>query len=99
MNSNRLYRFAAGLIALAMLLGACAQPTAAPAATTVPPTQAPANTQAPADTAVPATSAPAGPGACPAITMKDMQGVAPGAYPEQYELAEFEQLANCKLTL
>ena len=27
--------------------------------------------------------------ACPAITMADMQGVSPGAFPQQYELAEF----------
>src|SRR4051794_23122639 len=109
MDSKRLYKFAAGLIALTMLLGACAQPTAAPAATSAPATQAPANTQAPADTQAPAnTAAPAdtavpatatGGGACPAITVKDMQGVAPGAFPEQYELSEFEAAANCKLTL
>ena len=28
-----------------------------------------------------------------------MQGVAPGAFPEQYELSEFEAAANCKLAL
>ena len=35
---------------------------------------------------------------CPAITVADMQGVAPGAYPEQYNLSEFEKAANCKMT-
>lgn len=40
----------------------------------------------------------AGAGGCPAITLKDMQGVPPGAYPQQYELAEFERLANCEMT-
>ena len=35
---------------------------------------------------------------CPAVTVKDMKGVPPGNYPQQYELAEFEKLANCKLT-
>mgnify|MGYP000326940196 CR=1 FL=1 len=27
---------------------------------------------------------------CPAITVADMGGVAAGAYPQQYDLAEFE---------
>ncbi len=35
---------------------------------------------------------------CPAITLADMQGVPAGKYPQQYELKEFEKLANCKLT-
>jgi peptide/nickel transport system substrate-binding protein len=35
---------------------------------------------------------------CPAITVADMGGVAAGAYPQQYELAEFEAAAGCKLT-
>ena len=35
--------------------------------------------------------------ACPAITMADMMGVAEGAFPQQYELAEFEAAANCTL--
>ncbi len=103
MDSKRLHKFAMGLTALALLLGACAQPTAAPA--TSPPaasqapadTQAPANTAAPADTAVPATTAPTG-SACPASTVADMKGVTAGAYPQQYELAEYEGLANCELT-
>lgn len=34
---------------------------------------------------------------CPAITLTDMQGVAAGAFPQQYELAEFEAAANCTL--
>jgi len=34
---------------------------------------------------------------CPAITMADMQGVAPGAFPQQYELAEFEAAAGCTM--
>jgi peptide/nickel transport system substrate-binding protein len=64
------------------------------------PTQAPADTAAPAATQPPAaTQAPAGPVACPASTVADMGSVAPGAYPQQYELAEFESLANCEMTL
>ncbi len=35
--------------------------------------------------------------ACPAVTMQDMKGVKPGAFPQQYEQAEFEQLASCKM--
>ena len=31
---------------------------------------------------------------CPAATVADMKGVAPGKYPQQYELAAFEKLAN-----
>ena len=33
---------------------------------------------------------------CPAISVADMQGVAPGAYPQQYELAEFQSAAGCE---
>ena len=35
---------------------------------------------------------------CPPITMADMKGVPAGAFPQEYELAEFEKLANCTLT-
>ena len=35
---------------------------------------------------------------CPAVTVDDPMGVASGAYPQQYELAEFESLANCTMT-
>lgn len=34
---------------------------------------------------------------CPAITVADMQGVAPGANPQQYEVSEFEAAAGCKM--
>jgi len=37
-------------------------------------------------------------GACPNTTVADSKGVGPGAYPQQYELSEFEAAANCKLT-
>ena len=72
----------------AVVLSACAPST--PTAT-----QTPATAQA---TQAPAVTEPASTGACPAITMADMQGVAPGAYPEQYEVSEFEAAANCKMT-
>jgi len=35
---------------------------------------------------------------CPAITTADMQGVAAGAFPEQYELTEFQAAASCTMT-
>ena len=35
---------------------------------------------------------------CPAITVADMQGVAAGVFPQQFELAEFAAAANCTLT-
>ena len=35
--------------------------------------------------------------ACPAITVADMMGAAAGAFPQQYELAEFEAAANCDM--
>ena len=35
---------------------------------------------------------------CPAVTVADMKGAAAGAFPQQYELAEFQAVANCTLT-
>ena len=35
---------------------------------------------------------------CPEVTVADSKGVAAGKYPQQYDLSEFESLANCKLT-
>jgi peptide/nickel transport system substrate-binding protein len=35
---------------------------------------------------------------CPAITVADMKNVPAGKYPQQYDLAEFEKLAKCKMT-
>ena len=37
-------------------------------------------------------------GGCPAVTVADPMGVAAGAFPYQYELSEFEGLANCELS-
>ena len=34
---------------------------------------------------------------CPAITVADPQGVAAGAFPQQYELAEFQEAAGCTM--
>lgn len=41
---------------------------------------------------------PALAGGCPTVTVADPQGVAAGAFPEQYDLTEFQKLANCKLS-
>ncbi len=35
---------------------------------------------------------------CPAVTVADPMGVAAGAFPQQYELAEFQELAGCELS-
>lgn len=37
-------------------------------------------------------------GECPPVTIADAMGVPAGKYPQQYELAEFERLADCELT-
>lgn len=37
--------------------------------------------------------------ACPAATVSDPMGVAAGAFPQQYELAEFQTIANCSLEI
>ncbi len=34
---------------------------------------------------------------CPAVTMADMQGVAGGAFPQQFELVEFQSAAGCTM--
>ncbi|MFK7944078.1 MAG: ABC transporter substrate-binding protein [Paracoccaceae bacterium] len=36
--------------------------------------------------------------ACPPITVADMQGVSAGAFPQQYELTEFQSAASCTMT-
>ncbi|MEM8730012.1 MAG: ABC transporter substrate-binding protein [Pseudomonadota bacterium] len=34
---------------------------------------------------------------CPAMTLADDQGIAPGAFPQQYELAEYQAAAGCEM--
>ena len=48
--------------------------------------------------AICALGAPAFAADCPKITVADSMGVAAGAFPQQYELAEFEAAASCTLT-
>jgi peptide/nickel transport system substrate-binding protein len=103
MPAKRLYSLAALLVIASMILVSCSTATpTTPAPTQVVdvPTQAVSPTQAANPTQAPnPTQGSSGPQACPAITMANPQGVAPGAWPQQYELAEFEALANCELTL
>ena len=35
---------------------------------------------------------------CPAVTVADSKGVAAGAFPQQYDLSEFQSAANCSLS-
>jgi peptide/nickel transport system substrate-binding protein len=87
-----------GFVVITVLIMACGPtPTATQA---VPTTAAATATSAPAATdAVSATTPPQTGGPCPASTVADPVGVPAGAWPQQYELAEFEELANCTLTL
>lgn len=89
----------------AIVLGAC-QPApppipvvtaTVPAAepTTAPPT--PVITAAPAtEESTPPTEPAPEPAGCPALTVKDAQGIA-SQYPQQFELGEFEAAAACKM--
>ena len=35
---------------------------------------------------------------CPAVTVADPMGITAGDFPQQYELSEFQEAANCTLT-
>src|SRR5512138_3188856 len=94
MSQKRFYSLVVFFTVFAVIFSACA-PAVATATEAPAATQA---TQAPVATQPPAATEAAGTGACPAITVADMQGVAPGAYPEQYEVSEFEAAAKCKMT-
>ena len=37
-------------------------------------------------------------GGCPEVTVADSKGVAAGAFPQQYELSEFQSAAGCTLS-
>ena len=100
-------RFVPILIILSILLSACSVSTPPiPVVTpTAAPTEAPVQTEAPtlpektaevvATEALPPT--PEGPVACPAVTVADPMGVQ-GAFPQQFELSELEQLAGCEMS-
>jgi hypothetical protein len=100
MKPSKLLLTIFSLMVIVSMVTACAQatplpapptePPAAPAATEAPAAEEPAATEAPAAEEPAMTEAPAEVGKPPAITVDDMQGVPPGKYPNQYELAEFE---------
>lgn len=50
------------------------------------------------DTAVASAQPAATESACPAATVADAKGVAVGQYPHQYELAEYNELADCSMS-
>src|SRR5215211_4159644 len=95
MPQKRLYSLLVLFSIIAIAFAACAPPaptaTQAPAATTEV-------TEAPAATQPPAATEPAASGVCPSITVADMQGVPACAWPQQYEVAEFETAANCTMS-
>ena len=94
MPQKRFYSLLVLFTIFALAISACAP--AAPTATQAPvATQA---TEAPAATEPVAATEPAVAGECPAITLADTQGLAAGAWPQQYEVAEFETAANCTMT-
>ena len=96
------------ILLAAMVLSACSP--AAPPVKVVTPTPQPAATEAPAPQAAPteapavqteapaaATEAAAGPVACPVSTVSDPQNIS-SKFPQQFELADYEQAASCKMT-
>src|SRR5688572_11961354 len=96
MPQKRFYSLVVLFTIFAMAFSACAP--AAPVVTQAPvETEAPEATEAPAATEPPVATEPVASGECPAITVADAQGVAAGAWPQQYEVAEFETAANCTM--
>ena len=93
MPQKRFYSLIVLFTVLAIAISSCA-PAAPTETEEAPATTAP--TEAPATE--PAATEPDGSTSCPAITVADMQGVAAGAWPQQYEVAEFEAAANCTMT-
>ena len=93
MHQKRFYSLVVLCTIMAVVFSACGS---APATTQAPAATEEA-TQPPAATE-PAATQPAGPVSCPAVTMADMQGIAAGPFPEQYEVSEFEAAANCTMS-
>ena len=87
MRTKKSVLFLVTIFIIVAMVAACAP---APAVETEEPVQ-------PTTVAPVITDAPVVVGAPPAITVADMQGVAPGKYPTQYELAEFEAAAGGKM--
>jgi peptide/nickel transport system substrate-binding protein len=100
MKPNKVVLMLFSIMVIVSMVTACQQPTPMPPPPTTvqeaPATQAPA-AEAPAATTAPVAEAPSATCQPPAITAADMQGVAPGKYPNQYELSEFEAVTGCPL--
>jgi peptide/nickel transport system substrate-binding protein len=99
------YRIFVALMLLAMLVSACAPaatpaPAPAPTAAALEPTDVPAVPTAapvqPTQAVAEATAVPAGGAACPSSTVADPKGLK-SAWPQQFELDEFDKAANCTL--
>jgi len=85
MKPNKVVLTLFSIVVIVSMVTACAKATPMPAQPTTAP-EAPAATEAPVVAGKP-----------PAITVADMQGVAPGKYPNQYEVAEFEAATGGKM--
>jgi peptide/nickel transport system substrate-binding protein len=96
MYKRTLFRFLALLIIFSMILTGCKTETEEPV---VVPTEA-AEPATPTEVKAVEPTEPSEPevGPCPASTVADPMGVPAGTWPEQYDLAEYESLANCKMT-
>ena len=82
------------LLLVSLVLGACSSNQQPIEAAVGEPTETAAGG---ASSASEASAAAMGSG-CPAVTVADPKSVPAGAFPQQYELAEFEELAGCKLS-
>ncbi len=94
MFRTRMFTLFSILVVACMLLSACSSPSAPTNAAEVPPqdqNQSSTPTQEPQP--IDSTTSTG----CPAATVADMKGLA-SKFPQQFELVEFEQAANCELS-
>ena len=92
MFPKKIYSLIVLFTIFAMVVSACggAAPTA---------TEAPMATKEATEAAQPpAATEPAGSTSCPAVTLADMKGISAGVWPQQYEVAEFETMADCTMS-
>jgi peptide/nickel transport system substrate-binding protein len=91
------------LVVAVVLLSACARPTPEEVEKEVPVTvevekEIPVTVEKEATVEVGVTPTEVAVAGCPPSTVADPLGVPEGEWPQQYELAEFEGLAGCKMT-
>lgn len=84
------------VVVMVFVLAACGGQPATPPAPAAPTTATEATTQAEASTGDSGAAATAS--GCPPVTIADRAGVAAGEYPRQYELAAYQDAANCTMT-